>query len=83
MKLIYFAWVREKVGTAREELAPPAEIATVGQLIQWLAARGDNYAAAFDDAARVRVAVNQDYATMDQPVGADDEVAFFPPVTGG
>jgi molybdopterin synthase sulfur carrier subunit len=83
MKLIYFAWVREKVGTAREELAPPADVANVGQLIRWLAAQGDNYAAAFDDASRVRVAVNQDYATMDQPVGPDDEIAFFPPVTGG
>jgi molybdopterin synthase sulfur carrier subunit len=83
MKLIYFAWVREKVGTAREELAPPADVANVGQLIRWLAGQGDNYAAAFDDASRVRVAVNQDYATMDQPVGPDDEIAFFPPVTGG
>ncbi len=83
MKLVYFAWVREKIGTPREEIMPPAEIATVGALIDWLRARGDNYAAAFDDAARVRVAVNQEYATMDRPVGGDDEIAFFPPVTGG
>ncbi len=83
MKLVYFAWVREKVGQSREDAEPPAEVASVGDLIEWLRGRGDNYAAAFDDAARVRVAVNQEYATLDVPVGPGDEVAFFPPVTGG
>jgi len=83
MKLVYFAWVREKVGQSREDAAPPADVATVGDLIAWLKGRGEGYAAAFDDAARVRVAVNQEYATMDQPVAMGDEIAFFPPVTGG
>jgi len=83
MKLVYFAWVREKVGQAREDAAPPAGVATVGELIEWLKGRGEGYAEAFSDTASVRVAVNQEYATLDQPVAAGDEIAFFPPVTGG
>ena len=83
MKLLYFAWLRERIGRAEEELAPPAEIATVARLIDWLKARGPGYAAAFADLRVVRVAVNQDYVPVDHPVRAGDEVAFFPPVTGG
>ncbi len=83
MRLLYFAWVRAKIGTAEETIDPPGGIATVAQLIEWLKARGPNYAAALDDAKRVRVAVNRDYVGWDHKVKPDDEVAFFPPVTGG
>ncbi|MBT6096180.1 MAG: molybdopterin converting factor subunit 1 [Rhodospirillaceae bacterium] len=83
MKMVYFAWVREKVGVSSEELAPPADVATVTGLIEWLRGQGAGYEAAFADLATVRVAVNQVYAALDAPVSANDEVAFFPPVTGG
>jgi molybdopterin converting factor subunit 1 len=83
MKLLYFAWVRQRVGLAEEEVAPPAEVADVGGLMRWLAGRGPGHAAAFADPAQIRAAVNQDFAGPDHPVRRGDEVAFFPPVTGG
>lgn len=83
MKLLYFAWVRQKVGTAEEDFAPPASVKTVGDLVDILRTRGGGYAAAFDDVKRVRCAVNQNHVGLDAPVAPGDEVAFFPPVTGG
>ena len=83
MKLLYFAWLRSKVGIGEEAITPPAEVATVGQLIDWLKARSPGHAAAFADLRVVRVAVNQDYVQLEAPVAAGDEIAFFPPVTGG
>ncbi len=83
MRLMYFAWLREKVGVSEEQAEPPAEAVTVGQLLDWLEGRGQGYADAFADRTIVRVAVNQEYVTLDHPVAAGDEVAFFPPVTGG
>jgi molybdopterin converting factor subunit 1 len=83
MKLLYFAWLRQRIGRAAEELAPPPEIKTVRGLIDWLKAQGPGYGAAFEDLRVVRAAVNQEYVPLDHPVRANDEVAFFPPVTGG
>jgi sulfur-carrier protein len=83
MKLLYFAWLRSKIGKAGEELAPPAEVATVGQLLDWLETQSPAHRAALADRRAVRVAVNQDYVGNDHPVRAGDEVALFPPVTGG
>lgn len=83
MKLLYFAWLRSKVGFGEETVAPPAETVTVGQLIDWLKGRSAGHAAAFADLRVVRVAVNQEYVQMTAPVKPGDEVAFFPPVTGG
>ncbi len=83
MKLLYFAWLRSKIGTGSEELAPPAEVSDVAALLDWLRGRGDGYADALADLALVRVAVNQEYVGLDHPVRASDEVALFPPVTGG
>lgn len=83
MKLLYFAWVRERVGTAAEELACPDGVATVGDLIGWLAGRGEGYAEAFGDTSMVRAAVNQEHVDVSHPVADGDEIAFFPPVTGG
>jgi molybdopterin synthase sulfur carrier subunit len=83
MKLLYFAWLRSQVGTGEEDVAPPAEVATVGGLIDWLKARSQGHAAALADLRVVRVAVNQEYVQLDHPVKLGDEVAFFPPVTGG
>lgn len=83
MRVLYFAWVRQKVGMAEEEVSPPAEVRDVAGLVAWLAARSPGHAAAFAQAKQVRAAVNQEFATPDMPVRAGDEVAFFPPVTGG
>lgn len=83
MKLLYFAWVRQKIGVGEETVVPPASVRTAGDLVAWLVSRGEGYAAALGDAKRVRVAINQEHASLAEPVEAGDEVAFFPPVTGG
>jgi molybdopterin synthase sulfur carrier subunit len=83
VKLIYFAWVRQKVGRAEEVVDVPRDVATVGALASWLQARGGGYAEAFADLKRMRAAVNQEHVDFATPVSAGDEVAFFPPVTGG
>ncbi len=83
MKLLYFAWLKSLTGVAEEEVELPAEVTTVGALLDWLKGRGPGYAQALADLDAVRVAVNQDYARAADPVSPDDEVALFPPVTGG
>jgi molybdopterin converting factor subunit 1 len=83
MKVLYFAWLRQKVGRGEETVAPPASIATVAALVEWLKRQSAGHAAAFANAAAVRVAVNQEFADWSAPVAAGDEIAFFPPVTGG
>jgi len=83
LTVLYFAWLRERTGTSEEHVTPPAEIATVGALIAWLSARSPGHASAFADRRTVRCAVNQSFADPATRVGPGDEVAFFPPVTGG
>ena len=83
MTLLYFAWVRQKIGKSEEAFDLPKSIATVGALADYLRSRGHGYAEAFADLKRIRAAVNQDHVEFDAPVARDDEVAFFPPVTGG
>jgi len=83
VKLLYFAWVRQKVGLGEEVVDPPREVKTVGDIAAWLKSRGAGYAEAFADAKRLRAAVNQEHVDFSASVMADDEVAFFPPVTGG
>ncbi len=83
MKILYFAWLRDKAGISEHEVSPPPSVATVGALIDWLASQDERQADVFADRSVVRFAVNQDFAEADTPVGPSDEVAFFPPVTGG
>lgn len=83
LRLLYFAWLRERMGTAAEELPLPPGVATVGGLVAWMRGRGPAHAAAFAAGNTVRCAVNQEFAGPEAPVQAGDEVAFFPPVTGG
>ncbi len=83
MNVLYFSWLRERTGIGEEQVAPPAGIATVGDLVAWLKTRSPGHQAAFSVMQTVRCAVNQDMARLDTPIGPDDEVAFFPPVTGG
>jgi hypothetical protein len=83
MRILYFAWVRQKVGIAEEILVPPAEVQDVAGLVHWLVARSPGHADAFAQPKQIRAAVNQEFAQPESPVAANDEIAFFPPVTGG
>ena len=83
MHILYFAWLRDRIGVVEERLYPPDTVTTVGALVNWLKSRGPGYQAAFENLDIVRAAVNQDFADMDAAVGNGDEIAFFPPVTGG
>ncbi len=83
MKLVYFSWLREKAGVAEEEVELPASVVDVRGLLDWQQQRGGGFAEAFAELSVVRVAVNQEYVKVDHNVKADDEIAFFPPVTGG
>ncbi|MBI1384812.1 MAG: molybdopterin converting factor subunit 1 [Rhizobiales bacterium] len=83
MKLKYFAWVREQIGAAEEEIEVPAGVATVGELIAWLKSRGPEFEAAFAKAEVIRAAIDQTHAKHTAPIAGAREIAFFPPVTGG
>lgn len=82
-KLVYFAWVRERVGKADETAALPASILTVADLLAWQKTRGEEYAYAFENAPIIRVALDKRHAKHDQPIAGASEIAFFPPMTGG
>jgi sulfur-carrier protein len=83
MEVLYFAWVREGVGTGAERVDPPPAVTTVAALLDWLAARGAGHAAAFADRARLRAAVDGRVVGLDHPIAGARELAIFPPVTGG
>ncbi|WP_299689583.1 molybdopterin converting factor subunit 1 [uncultured Tateyamaria sp.] len=81
MDVLYFAWVRERIGIPKERVDSSA--ATVMDLVNELRAREDRYAAAFEDVSALRVAIDQELADFDAPLDGVREVAFFPPMTGG
>lgn len=83
MKLVYFAWVRERIGRTDETVELPADVATVADLIAWLAARGEGYAAALERPEMIRVAIDQEHVEHDTLLPKDGEIALFPPMTGG
>jgi sulfur-carrier protein len=83
IRILYFAWVRDLVGTDGEEVVLSAELSTIGDLATFLAARGAGYAEAFTDRSRLRVAIDQVMATFAASIAGAREIAFFPPVTGG
>lgn len=83
MRVLYFAWLRERIGAGSEEVAPPPEVATARDLALWLSEKEPRYAAAFADLSAVRVAVDQRQSDLDAAIAGAAEVAFFPPVTGG
>lgn len=83
MTVLYFAWLRERIGTGEESVTPPDDVTTVGALMDWLATRSPGHGRAFQDRTAIRAAVNQDFAEPGTSVAPGDEVAFFPPVTGG
>jgi len=83
VNVLYFAWVRQKTGRSEETMDLPAGVTTVRGLAEHLKAKGGGYAEAFADFARLRAAVNQEHVGFDAPISTNDEIAFFPPVTGG
>jgi molybdopterin synthase sulfur carrier subunit len=83
MKLLYFAWVRERIGKPEEEIDPPAAVRTVGDLVAWLSGRGEEYAYAFENANVIRAAIDRNHVKPEAPIAGAREIAFFPPMTGG
>ncbi|NNC72904.1 MAG: molybdopterin converting factor subunit 1 [Sphingomonadaceae bacterium] len=83
LEILYFAWVREAIGSDAETVEPPDGVETIGDLIGWLAGRGEGYAEALGEPGRLRAAIDQVFASMETPLGEAREVAIFPPVTGG
>lgn len=82
-RLLYFAWIRERVGKPEETLALPASLATVADLLAWLRTRGPEYDHAFANAAVVRTAIDKAHVKPSTPIAGAREIAFFPPMTGG
>jgi len=83
MKVLYFAWLRERIGKPEEDVELPASIATVGDLMDWLKKRGEEYAYAFDNPKAVRAAIDKVHVQPAAKIANAREIAFFPPMTGG
>jgi molybdopterin synthase sulfur carrier subunit len=83
MKLRYFAWVRERVGKTEEDVEVPGGVGTIGELMAWLATRGEEYAHAFDNPKVIRAAIDKTHVQAAAPIKGAREIAFFPPMTGG
>ena len=83
MKVLYFAWMRERIGKPEEEIEPPVGISTVRDLMQWLAGRGEEYAHAFENPKVIRAAIDRSHVRADARIAGASEIAFFPPMTGG
>jgi molybdopterin synthase sulfur carrier subunit len=83
VKILYFAWVRERVGKAEEQVDLPAGIATVKDLVAWLTGRGEEYAHAFENPTVIRAAIDRAHVRPDATIAGAREIAFFPPMTGG
>jgi molybdopterin synthase sulfur carrier subunit len=84
MKLVYFSWIREKIGVPEEEVALPQGVDTVSALLAWLRTRGEEYAAALQHDSSVRVAINQEHVPeRHASIAGAREIALFPPMTGG
>jgi molybdopterin synthase sulfur carrier subunit len=83
VKVLYFAWMRERIGKPEEEIELPAGIATVRDLMQWLSGRGEEYAYAFENPKIIRAAIDRTHVRPETAIGGAKEIAFFPPMTGG
>lgn len=83
VKILYFSWIRERVGLSDESVSLPDSVTTVEQLLHWLKGRNDQFAAAFEVPEIIRVALDQEHADHAQAIGTPSEIALFPPMTGG
>lgn len=82
-KLVYFAWVRERIGKREEELDLPPEVTTVSELLKWLQGHGEGYAHALQQPEVIRVAINEEHVDHREAIAGAREIALFPPMTGG
>ena len=83
VKILYFSWIRERVGMGEEMVGIPATVQTVGQMLDWLQGRNEQFAAALEFPEIIRVALDQEHVDHDQDLGSAREIALFPPMTGG
>jgi molybdopterin synthase sulfur carrier subunit len=83
MKLVYFAWVRERIGKTDETIDLPEGVATIADLVRWLKSRGEEYEYAFENEGLVRAAIDHVHVKPEAPISDAREIAFFPPMTGG
>lgn len=83
MKLVYFSWVRERIGKETEEVELPSEVTTVGELLIWLKSRGEEYESALEHPEIIRVALDMEHVHHSEKIGTPYEIALFPPMTGG
>lgn len=83
MRLLYFAWVKEKTGIAAEDVELPHGVTTISDVMIWLKSRGPEFANAFERSEVIRAAIDQSHVRHDAKIGGAREIAFFPPVTGG
>ena len=83
MIIKYFSWIREHIGKSEEHLNLPVDVTTINELIDYLNKLNDKYKIAFAKRDLIKIAVNKTYSSIDTKISQNDEVAFFPPVTGG
>jgi molybdopterin synthase sulfur carrier subunit len=83
MKLVYFAWLRERIDKTEEEVDLPASVQTVGDVMTWLKTRGEEYELAFDNPKVIRAAIDKTHVRPEAKIAGASEIAFFPPMTGG
>ncbi len=83
VRLLYFAWLRERIGKAAEDIELPPGVATIADLVSWLSGRGEEYAHAFENPGVVRAAIDRAHVKGDATIAGAREIAFFPPMTGG
>lgn len=83
MRLVYFAWVRERIGKAEEDVALPADVVTIADLMEWLKGQGEEYDYAFEHGDVIQAAIDHEHVEHDAPISHAHEIAFFPPMTGG
>ena len=83
MKILYFAWVRQRTGVSEETVELPEQVTTIAELIDWLKGRDEGYESAFANLKVIRAAIDQEHVALDAPITGAREIAFFPPVTGG
>jgi molybdopterin synthase sulfur carrier subunit len=83
MKLVYFAWVRERIGKPQEDIDLPADVETVADLLSWLRTRGEEYEHALQHQKIIRVAIDREHVEHGETIAGAREIALFPPMTGG
>lgn len=83
MNILYFSWIKDKLGKTKENIAIDQNISSVSELITFLESKDETYKEVFKDISSIRVSINMETANMDDPISIDDEIAFFPPMTGG